>query len=406
MWRTRIVSVAFLPNFGITYRIRFVILVNWLLFVQTRCWLNRLWVMVKDWASASHCDDATMNDPGQCHDWRRIFSGMPTLQKPLTPPEPFVAQNGWSGSKYWRWNAPQGRLLMKVWPADGPTHDEHLERHRKLKCLSSFQPGLAVPIADQNGNTIRPWFGDLWAELLPWLEGTPILVKPSETVIRQSFQALARLHIEWKANSPTVQGPSPAVSNRLNQLRKLKLAHLLEPDSRIWYLSGQAKPMIGDQFMEICKLAKALTDDAIHRLEPFEDQIFAQQTVLRDARPDHFLMIGESLSGIIDFGAIGTDSIAVDLARLTSDWFPGDQTRFETALTHYSSVSCVTPQELGLIPPLALAGAILGGLAWVDLHFRKRRTSGRDNDFQHALSHAYNRLKSHVPEHSIAMVGL
>lgn len=295
---------------------------------------------------------------------------------------------------------------MKVWPLDGPTHDEHLERHRHLKCLTGFQPDLALPIADQNGNTIRPWFGDLWAELLPWVEGAPILAEPSVPVICQSFQALARLHIEWKVNSPTVQAPSAAVVGRLNQLRKLKKSNLLDPDSRIWYLSDQAKPVIRDQLLEICKLAKALTDDAIRCLEPFENQIVTQQIVLRDARPDHFLLIGESLSGIIDFGAIGTDSIAVDLARLTSDWFPGDQTRVESALNHYSLVSCITPQELGLIPPLALAGAILGGLAWVDLHFRKRRTCGRENDFQHALSHAFDRLKSQWTVHQSSLVGL
>ncbi len=326
--------------------------------------------------------------------WQRFFAELPVTQHPLNGPTIYHANNGWSGSTYWRWNSRQGPLLMKVWPSDGPTHSDHIDRHRKLQYLSGFYPHLALPISDQKGQTVRSWFGDLWAELMPWLEGSPILAKPSVEVICQTFQAMARLHHQWRSHEAPVYGPSQAVLSRLEQLRNIRNKRILEPDTRIWNLSDQAKPVIRDQFMEVCKLAKALTDRAILRLEPFEHQPVLQQTVLRDARPDHFLFTDQKLSGIIDFGAIGTDSVAVDLARLTGDWFPGDKQSIELALMHYRYEYSVTFQELDLIAPLALAGAILGGLAWVDLHFKKQRTAGRELEFQKALTHALNRLRA------------
>ena len=48
------------------------------------------------------------------------------------------------------------------------------------------------------------------------------------------------------------------------------------------------------------------------------------QPALRDARPEHFLFEDDRLSGLVDFGAMGVESVAADLARLIGEWFDGD----------------------------------------------------------------------------------
>jgi Ser/Thr protein kinase RdoA (MazF antagonist) len=137
-----------------------------------------------------------------------------------------------------------------------------------------------------------------------------------------------------------------------------------------------------------------LKDEAIGLLEPFEQEKFRILTVLRDARPDQFLFTEGKLSGVIDFGAVGRDIVAVDLARLASEWFPDDFSQQLKLVNSYVKNRIIDEREFRLIRPLALSGAILGGLAWIDLHFRKRRSIGREAEFDKALDHAILRMLS------------
>ena len=76
------------------------------------------------------------------------------------------------------------------------------------------------------------------------------------------------------------------------------------------------------------------------------------QPVLRDARPEHFLFEDGRLSGLVDFGAMGVDSVAADLARLIGDWFDGDRDLRREALAAYEAVRPLSaergPFDLGV----------------------------------------------------------
>ena len=68
-------------------------------------------------------------------------------------------------------------------------------------------------------------------------------------------------------------------------------------------------------------LARQLGPMLLVPLEQSADRIIRVQPCLRDARPEHFLFEGDRLSGLVDYGAMGVDSVAGDLARLwASGW--------------------------------------------------------------------------------------
>ena len=62
------------------------------------------------------------------------------------------------------------------------------------------------------------------------------------------------------------------------------------------------------------------------------------QPCLRDARPEHFLFEGDRVSGLVNFGAMGVDCVAGDLARLIGEWLDGDPTARAEALAAYERI--------------------------------------------------------------------
>jgi hypothetical protein len=327
-------------------------------------------------------------------DWLNFFASDNLQHQPESAPVSFHPQSGWSGASFWKWRAAAGEFLLKVWPSDGPDARQHLFRHTQLDNLRSLRLPLGLPVADQTGRTLRPWGEGLWAEVIPWFDGQPANTSPSPDLIDQAVSVVCQLHDRWSETTPSRMGPSNAIFIRLNQLRSIDLQQFLKCSSKDSQLSQNLSTGSQQKLWEICRLASLLKDEAIGLLEPFEQEKFRILTVLRDARPDQFLFTEGKLSGVIDFGAVGRDIVAVDLARLASEWFPDDFSQQLKLVNSYVKNRIIDEREFRLIRPLALSGAILGGLAWIDLHFRKRRSIGREAEFDKALDHAILRMLS------------
>src|SRR5262249_29532695 len=88
----------------------------------------------------------------------------------------------------------------------------------------------------------------------------------------------------------------------------------------------------------------------------------------RDVRGDHLLFVGERLTGLVDFGALGIDSVAADLARLLEDWVGPDRAARAEALETYQAVRPLDDSETDLIPAFERTAALLGGGHWLRWH--------------------------------------
>src|SRR6185437_2387218 len=98
-----------------------------------------------------------------------------------------------------------------------------------------------------------------------------------------------------------------------------------------------------------------------------------RQPCLRDVRPDHLLFTGERLTGLVDYGAMGVDTVAVDLARLMAEWLGRDRALRAGALDAYASVRPIDAAETALIDAFERSSALLGGGHWVRWHFLEGR---------------------------------
>ena len=79
------------------------------------------------------------------------------------------------------------------------------------------------------------------------------------------------------------------------------------------------------------------------------------------------------LSGLVDFGAMGVDSVAADLARLIGEWLDGDPSARREALAAYERVRPLDPAEARLIAVFEATTALLIGERWVRWHYVENR---------------------------------
>lgn len=200
--------------------------------------------------------------------------------------------------------------------------------------------GCRVPraIADRQGVQIRE-LGGRPACLIEFLEGIS-LSTPNPAQARAAGVALAELH-------GAVADFSGARPNSMGLASWHELA---------------AK--CAGQWQQIDPALEDIVSKELAYLDAHWPRDLPQSVIHADLFPDNVLMLGDRVSGLIDFYFSCTDARAYDLAITHSAWcFSGDGTQFDASLSDallagYRGHLALTEQEQAALPILARGAAL------------------------------------------------
>ena len=324
-----------------------------------------------------------------------LWDYYPAERRPAGPPLWLSNAGGLSGSDLWRVEAPAGPLMLRRWPAASPDHARLDQIHAWLHRLGAL-PYVAAPIAGRGGRTWLAVGGRNW-ELSPWMPGTADHgVPPTPAHLGAMFAALASVH-RALATGP---GPGPGLSPGL-VARGAELARLIAGEfaSLAAVLNRAGTDPNVPTARRWLALARAAAPGVVVPIVRAADRPIDLQPCLRDARPDHFLFGGDRLTGLVDFGAMGVDSIAADLARLLGEATGGDARTRRFALEAYAEARAdgrPTAAEIDALEAFEAANAVLGGVRWVRWHFAERRRFADPAAAAGGLSRTLRRLEAWV----------
>jgi homoserine kinase type II len=100
-------------------------------------------------------------------------------------------------------------------------------------------------------------------------------------------------------------------------------------------------------------------------LQPWAGTAWRLQPCLCDLWHDHLLFEGDRLTGLVDYGAVKVDHVAVDLARMLGSLVADDAEGWRVGLGAYREVRGLAPEEVGLARALDRTGAVLGVVTWL-----------------------------------------
>lgn len=276
---------------------------------------------------------------------------------------------------------------MRAWPPDGPPRAALEQVHGWLE-ESGPLGFVPVPIRGLDGRTLREQAGQFW-EVTPWMPGAADPgPRPSPRRVAAGFSALAAFHQRLAHHQST--GTSPGLNARLRELGALtgggfaRLASVLERQ--------EADPVAGlaRRWVEV---ARAEAPPILHALRRAAGRDVERQPCLRDARPDHILFDGDRVSGLVDYGAMGMDSVAADLARLASEWIGRDPELRAVGFDAYAALRPVGPVETALIDVFERSASLLGPGHWVRWHFLDGRTFDDPTAVARGLEKGLRRLR-------------
>ena len=278
---------------------------------------------------------------------------------------------GFSGARLWRGHIADGRqLCLRAWPTGRITEDRLRIIHNAItRCSLSFVPQLIGTIDG------RTWLGtgkQFW-EITTWMPGTADFHhKSTDAKLFAAMRALAEIH---RRLLPTqaISAPCPAVTRILRAMREWR--DLIQ--------SGW-KPDYNLPLSEMIHFFARRAWDAIavsaysveYSLVEWEARPLPVQLCLCDVWHDHILYEGDRVTGVIDYGAVKNDCVAIDLARLLGSMIPDEPERMQLALAIYSAGHPVHGDVLKLVTVLDLAGSIVGLTNWLRWLYRDKKSYG------------------------------
>ncbi len=270
-----------------------------------------------------------------------------------------VPRGGFSGAVVWRGEDESGRPLfaLKAWPEDG-IEARRLERIHGWMRQAAGLPFVPRVLTTATSATFVEQGGRLW-DVEQWMPGTgDFLARPGHSRLVAAFTALSQLHGEWRRGLPA-RVPCPAV------LRRLRL--LDEWDARATL--GSATLRIPADLMDAVQLGtKVVASHAAamrRELARWASRPVAVQPCLCDVWHDHVLFTGDAVTGIIDYGAMKEDHVAVDLARLLGDLAGDDDAAFASGLAAYSSAGGILEVPPEFVRVLDRTGTLCGIVVWL-----------------------------------------
>jgi homoserine kinase type II len=314
-----------------------------------------------------------------------VLSRYPAHVRPVNPPEPLRGYGGLSGASLWRYQAPAGWICVRAWPMEA-SRIEHLNTIHGWLREAADLGFLPIPVPARDGQTVQECEGRCW-QVEPWLDGVPDLAHPpANERVQAAFRALATLH--QRLSRHTSYGVSPGLGLCIRELEGLTAQGF----DRLEAALDHAPPSLPHPARRWLALARATAPHLHSRLlDPARLRV-PLQPCLRDARPEHFLFEGERLSGLVDFGAMGIDSVAADLARLVGEWFPGDASLRALALAAYEQIRPLDPTESALIAPFEAAADLLIAGHWLRWHLLEHRRFADPGAVAHGVLRGLVRL--------------
>jgi Ser/Thr protein kinase RdoA (MazF antagonist) len=276
---------------------------------------------------------------------------------------PLGNHGGFSGACLWRVESSAGTSCLRAWP--GHVIASRLEELHRLMTVARGRGLPFVPIIStaSHGRTWIEYAGRLW-ELTQWLPGRANFFEhPSCERLTSACVALAQLHRAWQANvTASRRETCPAIERRFEAVERWQ--HLLRSGWTPRLPMSDADPV-----HPVARRAWGVLPDWVERVRPnlasFPGSPWTLQPCLCDPWHDNLLFEGERLTGLVDYGAVKLDHVAVDLARLLGSLVEDDVDGWRNGLEAYRGVQPLSLHEEQLARVLDWTGTVIGVLQWL-----------------------------------------
>ena len=270
---------------------------------------------------------------------------------------------GYSGARFWKVHTLAGEFCLRRWPKEHPTPERLAFQHAVLKHAGRHLQFVPLPVPTVHRETWISVGGHLW-EVTPWMPGrADFFPQQQAEKLTAAMTALAEFHRAVADFSPTsLPMASPAATQRIamidqaaENLPALEIALKRNGHSDEF---RQVSQQILTGFRTIHSKIRSDLAQAANIETPL-------QPVIRDVHSEHILFDGLNVTGIIDFGAMNTDTITVDIARLMGSMAQDDAQAQQIALDAYQCVLSLDPWQIKLVHTLDRATVVLSGVNWL-----------------------------------------
>ena len=128
-------------------------------------------------------------------------------------------------------------------------------------------------------------------------------------------------------------------------------------------------------------------------LSDWIDRRFVLQPCLCDVWHDHILFEGDTVSGLVDFGAAKIDHVANDLARLLGSLVGDDTDARAIGVRAYARVRPLSPEEERLVHVLDVTAAVLGLANWLMWLYRDGKAFEDENAVARRMTELIRRVE-------------
>lgn len=276
---------------------------------------------------------------------------------------------GFSGAQIWKVQAATHSYCLRRWPESHPDSGQLDWINLVLVHVAANGcPNVATPLATIQGDRYVQKNGFLW-ELAPWMKGQASFEHdPNDAKLDDAMKCLAQFHLASAQvnldfrHSRAAQARYASLSSAEPLIRQIRDAKPSGPLRSVPELRGRVLDRSIGQIPHW-----------MAQLQPFVNTVLPVQPVIRDIWHDHVLFTGDQVTGLIDFGAMQMDNVAVDLARLLGSLVGDRQDRWDRAINQYTHLRPLNELELRFAHSLDQCANLLSALNWLKWILIERR---------------------------------
>lgn len=328
--------------------------------------------------------------PETAEEIRRILNNYWPSVRP-TGAEYLAGAGGFSGARFWRITTSQADLCLRRWPPEHPSSERLAWIHSVLRYAATHGfDRVPLPLPAAGGKSWVQHQGTLW-ELGRWMPGrADYWSDPRPARLRGALAALAQFHLAVADLESRDSGPSPAISQRAEQLAELRQGRIEQLQEAV---SIHPELSLQEPAQRLLQLFDRLAERVARWLEEALPWRVDLQPCLRDIWHDHVFFQGDVVTGFVDFGALGWECVAADVARLLGSLAGNDAQRWQDGLSCYSALRPLSEVEVRLVPILDRSGTLLGGVNWLDWIYLQHRQFGDLEPVRRRLAGINGRLE-------------